>query len=136
ESAAAGGPRTSGGAVMPTVTIGPDRTVPLGAVVQLSATVVDNAAGPPAVLGWAQYSTTNYPYPDYYPPGTVTFSNTSTAFPTATFSAAGTYLLQARVTDKLSSDDGTRLYAYDAQYVTVLPTAALLVGSIAVTPIS
>jgi hypothetical protein len=92
--------------VAPTVSAGPDRSVTMPAAVSLAGSVSDDGLPtPPAVTaGWTTVSG----------PGTVTFANPAAAATTATFSAAGTYVL------RLTGSDGA-LQATDDVTVTVAP---------------
>ena len=85
----------------PSVNAGPDQTV-TGSTVQLDGTVTDDGQpNPPGAVTtlWSEVSG----------PGTVTFANASSVDTTASFSAAGTYVLQLRADDGAlaSSDDVT-----------------------------
>ena len=88
----------------PVVNAGPDRTVVLPGSATLSGTVTDDARPTPAAitLNWTKVSG----------PGTVTFSAPNAATTTASFSAAGTYVL------RLTASDGA-LSAADELTVTV-----------------
>jgi hypothetical protein len=88
----------------PVVSAGPDRTVTLPAAATLSGTASDDGLpAPPALtVAWSRTSG----------PGTVTFANPATASTTATFSAAGVYVL------RLTASDGA-LTAFDEMQVTV-----------------
>jgi glucose/arabinose dehydrogenase len=77
----------------PSVSAGPDQTVTLPALATLDATVSDDGLpSPPGAL------TTTWTKQDG--PGTVTFGDASSVDTTASFSAAGTYVL------RLTADDG------------------------------
>jgi len=90
-----------GGAVNqpPTVNAGPDQTITLPATASLAGTASDDGLpNPPHTLTttWAKVSG----------PGTVTFGNANALSTTATFSAAGTYVLSLTGNDSaLSSTD-------------------------------
>jgi uncharacterized protein YjiK len=88
----------------PTVNAGPDRTITLPAQASLDGTVTDdNLPSPPTLTStWSKQSG----------PGTVTFANANSVDTQASFSAAGTYVLQ------LSASDGA-LSASDVMQVTV-----------------
>jgi hypothetical protein len=88
----------------PAVNAGPDRTVTLPATASLAGTVTDDGQPTPPTLTIAWTKTSG--------PGTVTFSPANAAASTASFSAAGTYLL------RLTANDGA-LSAYDEVQVTV-----------------
>ena len=91
----------------PVVDAGPDQTIALPAGVSLSGIVSDDGQpNPPAAVTvtWSKGSG----------PGTVTFGNANAASTTASFSAAGIYLL------RLTASDGA-LAATDSLQVTVLP---------------
>jgi hypothetical protein len=84
----------------PVVNAGPDRAITLPASATLAATVTDD--GLPAVPGnvsvaWIRVSG----------PGTISFANAASANTTASFTAAGTYILRLTATDGslASSDD-------------------------------
>ncbi|HWQ14413.1 MAG TPA: multicopper oxidase domain-containing protein [Roseiflexaceae bacterium] len=86
----------------PTVSAGPDQTVSLPAAATLDGTVADDGLVAPLTTQWTQQSG----------PGTVTFGNASAVDTTASFSAAGTYVL------RLTAFDGA-LSAFDELTVTV-----------------
>ena len=80
----------------PVVNAGADRTVTLPSAVSLTATATDDGLpAPPAQLSrnWTKTSG----------PGTVTFSSPTAVSTTATFSAAGVYVLRLTVSDGLLS---------------------------------
>jgi len=84
----------------PVVNAGADRTIALSASTTLSATATDDGLpSPPSQLSatWTRVSG----------PGTVTFASPTALSTTATFSAAGTYVLRVSVSDSLrtSTDD-------------------------------
>jgi hypothetical protein len=84
----------------PTVNAGPDQTVTLPAFANLAGTATDDGLpNPPATLTllWSVVSG----------PGTVTFGNATAASTTATFSAAGSYVLRLTASDSalMASDD-------------------------------
>jgi PA14 domain len=86
----------------PTVNAGPDKNVTLPAAVTLNGAASDDGKPTPPgalTLSWSRVSG----------PGTVSFGTPSVATTTATFSAAGTYLLRLTATDSVlsSSDDVT-----------------------------
>ena len=88
----------------PVVEAGPNGSVTMPAAVTLNGTVTDDGLPTPPVLtiAWTKSSG----------PGTVTFANASSAATTATFSAAGTYLL------RLTASDGA-LTSFDETQITV-----------------
>ena len=89
----------------PSVSAGPDRSIVLGSAASLDGTVSDDGlpAAPGAVTRtWSKISG----------PGTVSFADASATDTTATFSAAGTYVL------RLTAFDGL-LSAFDEMTVTV-----------------
>jgi hypothetical protein len=92
------------GNVAPSVSAGPDRTVPLGQAAALDGTVTDDGL-PSGTLTttWSKVSG----------PGTVGFANASAVDTSATFSAFGSYVL------RLTASDG-QLSAQDDMAVTVL----------------
>ena len=86
----------------PMANAGADQTIALPATVSLAGTATDDGLpSPPGLLSitWSRVSG----------PGTVTFSSPSTLNSTASFSAAGTYVLRLAVSDSLlaSTDDIT-----------------------------
>jgi hypothetical protein len=86
----------------PTVSAGPDKTITLPSNVTLSGTTSDDGKpAPPGTLtrSWTRVSG----------PGTVTFNPPNAASTTATFSAAGTYVLRLTASDSAlsASDDVT-----------------------------
>jgi hypothetical protein len=93
----------------PTVNAGPDRTITLPSTASLQGSASDDGRpSPPAAmtLSWARVSG----------PGTVTFSAPTAAVTTASFSAAGTYVLRLTASD-------SALSANDTVTVTVNPPA-------------
>ena len=107
----------------PTINAGPDEviTLPINSV-NLSGTVTDDGLpNPPAqvTVTWSKQSG----------PGTVTFSNQNQASTTATFSAAGTYLLRLSATD-------SELSSYDDVVVTVNSALVPQAPAITTPPIS
>jgi hypothetical protein len=90
------------GNLPPTVNAGPDQTITLPASANLDGTVTDDGLpNPPAAFTttWSKVSG----------PGTVTFGNASAVDTTASFSAAGTYILRLTANDSAlsNSDDVT-----------------------------
>jgi len=86
----------------PVVNAGVDQTITLPATASLSGTATDDGLpSPPSAttVAWSKLSG----------PGTVSFSNASALATTATFSAAGTYVLRLSVSDSLltTTDDVT-----------------------------
>jgi len=94
----AAGPRSPGA---PTVSAGPDQSLPIYQTVQLPGIV--SYTGTPPVVQWKLYSG----------PGTVTFGNAGQPSTTASFSTPGIYTLL------LSADDGVHAVAYDAAVLSV-----------------
>lgn len=90
--------------VAPVVNAGPDRTVTLPATAALAGTVTDDGLPTPPTLTVTWSKTSG--------PGTVTFSPANAAATTATFSAAGTYVV------RLTASDGA-LSSYDEAQVVV-----------------
>ena len=90
---------STGGNQAPSVNAGPDQTITLPAGATLDGTVTDDGnPNPPGAVSttWSQTSG----------PGTVTFGNASAVDTTATFSAAGTYVLRLTASDSdLSASD-------------------------------
>ena len=86
----------------PVVNAGPDLTVTLPATATLAGAVSDDGLPNPPGAVTVTWSTVSGP-------GTVTFGNASLAATTATFSAAGTYVLRLGATDSVlsASDDVT-----------------------------
>ncbi len=101
----------SGGNLSPSVSAGPDRTISLGGAASLDGSASDDGMpDPPGVLStsWSQLSG----------PGLAQFASASSVDTTATFSAAGSYVL------RLLADDGAA-QASDQMAVTVIdPNAA------------
>ena len=86
----------------PTVSAGPDRTITLPSIASLQGSASDDGRpSPPGALtlGWTRVSG----------PGTVIFSAPAAAVTTASFSAAGTYVLRLTASDSVlsASDDVT-----------------------------
>jgi hypothetical protein len=84
----------------PTVEAGTNQTITLPAAASLNATVTDDGLpNPPAAVTvtWSKVSG----------PGTVTFADASAVDTTATFSVAGTYVLQLQASDSLLSATDT-----------------------------
>ena len=88
----------------PVVDAGPNQTIALPASANLDGTVSDDGLPGPVTTTWTKVSGS----------GTVTFGNASVVDTTATFSAAGTYVLQ------LEADDG-EFTTTDTVTVTVNP---------------
>ena len=91
----------------PAVSAGPDQTITLPASASLNGTVTDDGLpNPPGAITttWSKQSG----------PGTVTFGNANAVDTTASFSAAGSYVL------RLTANDG-QLSAFDELTVTVNP---------------
>jgi hypothetical protein len=97
----------------PQVDAGPDQTIQLSALVNLTGSVTDD--GSPSVLG-----TLTYAWSKVSGPGSVTFGDASAANTTAQFSTAGTYVL------RLTANDGT-LDASDDLTIVLLPPLGNLV---------
>jgi hypothetical protein len=93
----------------PVVNAGPDKTITLPSTAAITGTVTDDGLPVPPTLTitWTKISG----------PGTVTFSPANAASTTATFSAAGTYVV------RLTASDGALSSSDDAQ-ITVNPTAS------------
>jgi subtilisin family serine protease len=93
----------------PVVNAGPDQTITLPAAANLNGSATDDGLpNPPGALtrSWTKVSG----------PGTVTFANASNPVTTATFSAAGVYVL------RLTANDSALIGADDVQ-ITVNPAA-------------
>src|SRR5678815_4692735 len=78
---------TTGGNTAPTVSAGPDQTITLPASASLDGTVADDGLPNPPAAFTTAWSTVSGP-------GTVTFGNAGAIDTTATFSAAGVYVLR------------------------------------------
>jgi hypothetical protein len=120
----------------PTVDAGPDATVQLPAAASLDGTVNDDGlpSSPGAVTTtWSRVSG----------PGTVTFGNAAATDTTATFSAAGTYVLRLTAADgQLSASDDVTINVEPASSTNAptvnagpdasvqLPAAAVLSGTV------
>jgi hypothetical protein len=91
------------------VNAGADQTITLPATASLNATVTDDNLPAPASLTYAWTKVSG--------PGTVTFSAPTAKISTATFNAAGTYVLQ------LAASDGA-LTSNDSLTITVNAAAA------------
>ncbi|HEY3003520.1 MAG TPA: right-handed parallel beta-helix repeat-containing protein [Kribbellaceae bacterium] len=96
----------------PVVNAGPDATIMLPSSASLDGTVTDDGQPGPVTTAWSQVSG----------PGTTTFGNPAAVDTTASFSAAGTYVLQ------LSASDGA-LSAGDTVQITVQAAPAPGSGS-------
>ena len=86
--------------VAPTVDAGPDRTVQMPTAASLDGTVTDDGLPTPpgaTTKAWTKVSG----------PGTVTFGSPAAVDTTATFSAAGTYVLRLTANDSLLSANDT-----------------------------
>jgi hypothetical protein len=102
----------------PVVNAGPDQTITLPAAASLSGTATDDGLpNPPGVLTttWSVVSG----------PGTVTFGNASAKATTATFSAAGSYVLRLTASDSAlaASDDLAVTVNAASSCVTASPTS-------------
>jgi K319-like protein len=117
----------------PVVDAGPDQTVFLPAGATLNGTVNDDGlpAGGALTITWEQVSG----------PGTATFSNANSAFTTATFSAAGDYVLRLTASDgELSTSDEIAIAVIPpnqapvvnagADQTVFLPATAALAGTV------
>jgi hypothetical protein len=84
----------------PTANAGPDQTITLPALANLSGTVSDDGLPPPPAVFTTTWSVVSGP-------GAVTFANASALTTTATFPVAGVYTLRLTANDSLlsSSDD-------------------------------
>ena len=83
----------------PVVSAGPDQMITLPAAANLSGTVTDDGLPAPPALFTTTWSVVSGP-------GTVTFGNPSAVLTTATFSAAGSYVLRLTANDSaLSASD-------------------------------
>ena len=80
----------------PVVNAGADQTITLPATASLSGTVTDDGLPNPPATVTTTWSTVSGP-------GTVTFANASARATTATFSAAGTYVLRLTASDSALS---------------------------------
>ncbi|MDP9181307.1 MAG: hypothetical protein M3P04_00850, partial [Actinomycetota bacterium] len=100
-------PTGGGGNQPPVVSAGPDRTITLPAAASLDGTVSDDGLPAPSTLTatWSKVSGV----------GTVTFGNPSAVDTTASFSAAGTYVLRLTVSDgQATGADDVTVVANDA----------------------
>src|SRR5262245_21536563 len=88
--------------IPPQVNAGPDQTITLPAAATLTGTASDQLCTPSLTITWSRFSG----------PPTVTFANPNVASTTATFSAAGSYVL------RLTANDGS-LSASDDVAITV-----------------
>ncbi len=98
----------------PVVSAGSDRTITLPAIADLQGTVTDD--GLPSntlIVSWSMVSG----------PCTVAFGNTSTATTTATFDAAGIYVLRLTASDALLSTSDDVQITVNATQVNQAPTA-------------
>jgi hypothetical protein len=87
----------------PTVNAGADQTITLPAAANLAGTATDDGLPNPPGAMTTTWSTVSGP-------GTVTFANASALFTTATFSAAGTYVLRLTASDSaLSTSDDVQI---------------------------
>jgi hypothetical protein len=99
----------------PTVNAGPDRTITLPSTASLQGSASDDGRpSPPAAmtLSWARVSG----------PGTVTFSAPTAAVTTASFSAAGTYVLRLTASDSVLSASDTVTVTVNAATTNAAPT--------------
>ncbi len=91
---------TVNGNVAPVVDAGPDQAIMLPATASLSGSATDDGLpNPPGALTYAWSKVSG--------PGTVSFSDPAAASATATFSAAGLYVLQLEVSDGAASGTDT-----------------------------
>jgi hypothetical protein len=101
------------------VSAGPDQTITLPNSASLDGTVSDDGLpNPPAVVTttWSKFSG----------PGTVSFGNPNTVDTTASFSAAGTYVLRLTANDSgLSTSDDVTLTVNPAGQLSVTKKAAI-----------
>ncbi len=99
----------------PVVNAGPDQTITLPAAANLSGTVTDDGLpNPPGAVTstWSKVSG----------PGTVTFGNASAKATTATFSTAGSYVLQLAASDGALSASDTITVTVNAAATNQAPT--------------
>ncbi len=106
----------------PVVDAGPDQAVVLPAAATLLGTMSDD--------GLPQGSTLTATWTMFSGPGTVTFANSSAPATTATFSAAGTYVLQLSASDGQLTSAATVTVTVTVPVISVsiAPTAASLFG--------
>ena len=99
----------------PVVNAGPDQLTTVGSPILLAGAVTDDGVtGMPVTTGWSKTSG----------PGTVSFFNANAANTTATFSAAGTYVLTLTGNDgELSGTDQVSVQVNGAVGVNQAPTA-------------
>ena len=101
----------------PTVSAGPDRVITLPSAASLQGSASDDGKpSPPAAmtLGWARVSG----------PGTVTFSAPAAAVTSASFSAAGTYVLQLTASDSVLSRSDSVTVTVNAAATNAAPTVS------------
>ncbi|HLK93574.1 MAG TPA: hypothetical protein VKZ18_27025 [Polyangia bacterium] len=99
----------------PVVNAGPDQTITLPASASLAGTVTDDGLpNPPGAVTttWSKVSG----------PGTVTFGNASARSTTATFSTAGSYVLQLLASDSALSASDTITVTVNAAATNTAPT--------------
>jgi PA14 domain/K319L-like, PKD domain len=99
----------------PTVNAGPDRTITLPSSASLQGSASDDGKpSPPAAMtfSWTRVSG----------PGTVTFSAPTATVTNATFSAAGTYVLQLSASDSALSTSDTVAVTVNAAATNAAPT--------------
>lgn len=104
----AGVPFTASANQAPGVEAGVNQSITLPASASLAATVSDDGVPGPLTIAWSALSG----------PGTVTFADAASPATTATFSAAGSYVLQ------LTASDG-ELATSDSVTITVIPSGAV-----------
>ena len=103
-------------AVAPTVSAGPNQTINLPSSANLSGTVTDPCLPNCTVtVNWSMASG----------PGTVTFGNAAALSTTATFSTAGTYVLQLTANDGTLSSSSTTAVTVNSCGVAVTGTVTL-----------
>ena len=101
--------------VAPTVNAGADQTITLPAGATLNATVTDDGLPAPSALTYAWTTVSG--------PGTVTFATATAEDTTASFSAAGTYVLRLTASDgSLSANDTVTVTVNPAPVVNAAPT--------------
>ncbi len=99
----------------PTVNAGPDQSITLPAAATLTGSATDDGlpVGSTLTYAWAQVSG----------PGTATFAAPTSASTSATFSAAGTYVLRLTASDgALSGSDTVTVTVTDAPQTNLAPT--------------
>lgn len=109
--------------VPPVVQAGSDALALTGQPITLAGTAVDDALPPASTLHYAWSKTSG--------PGTITFGAPASASTTATFSAAGSYVVRLTVTEKVGAT--AYLSSFDELVVSTSSPVLLVVGSTTLT---